>query len=90
MADKLFKGPFNEDMKLIDMQDGTFAERVEAHPPIKLLTDENGEFARLRVDVAQHMDAVLACPIHIRVAEDVSLAEDRLDAVPRGQVGAGT
>lgn len=53
MADKLFKGPFNEDMKLIDMQDGTFAERVEAHPPIKLLTDENGEFARLRVDVAQ-------------------------------------
>lgn len=53
MADKLFKGPFNEDMKLIDMQDGTFAERVEAHPPIKLLTDENGEFARLRVDVGQ-------------------------------------
>ncbi len=53
MADKLFKGPFDEDMRLVDMQDGTFAERVEAHPPIKLLTDENGEFARLRVDVGQ-------------------------------------
>jgi len=53
MADKLYKGPFNEDMRLIDMQDGTYCERVEAHPPLKLLTDNNGEHARLRVDVGQ-------------------------------------
>ena len=53
MADKLFKGPFNEDMKLIDMQDGTFAERIEAHPPLKILTDDNGDYARLRVDSGQ-------------------------------------
>lgn len=53
MADKLFKGPFDEDMRLVDMQDGTFAERVEAHPPLKFLTDNNGDYARLRVDVGQ-------------------------------------
>jgi hypothetical protein len=53
MADKLYKGPFDEDMKLIDMQDGTYCERVEAHPPLKLLTDENGDYARLRVDVSE-------------------------------------
>jgi len=53
MADRLYKGPFNEDMRLVDMQDGTFAERVEAHPPVKLMTDGNGDYARLRVDVGQ-------------------------------------
>lgn len=53
MADKLYKGPFNEDMRLVDMADGTFAERVEAHPPLKLMTDENGDYARMRVDVGQ-------------------------------------
>ena len=53
MADRLYKGPFNEDMRLVDMQDGTFAERVDAYPPKKLLTDDNGDYARLRVDVGQ-------------------------------------
>lgn len=53
MADRLIKGPFDEDMRLVDMQDGTFAERVEAHPPVKLMTDDNGEYSRLRVDVGQ-------------------------------------
>ena len=53
MADRLIKGPFEEDMRLVDMGDGTFAERVEAHPPVKLMTDDNGEYSRLRVDVGQ-------------------------------------
>jgi len=53
MADKLYKGPFSEDMKLIDMGDSTFCERVEAHPPLKMLTDNNGVYARLRVDSGQ-------------------------------------
>lgn len=38
---------------LIDRQDGTFAERVEAYPPTKLMTDDDGDYARLRVDVGQ-------------------------------------
>lgn len=53
MADRLFKGPLNEDLKLVDMGDGTYAPRQEAHPPIKLLTDGNGDYARMRVDVGQ-------------------------------------
>lgn len=38
---------------LIDMGDGTYAERVEAHPPLSLMTDDNGPYARMRVDVGQ-------------------------------------
>ena len=38
---------------LIDRQDGTWAERVEAYPPVKLMTDSDGPYARLRVDVGQ-------------------------------------
>lgn len=53
MADVLVKGAFNSDMRLVDMQDGTFAERIEAHPPVKLMTDDNGDYARVRVDVGQ-------------------------------------
>ena len=41
MADRLYKGPFDEDMRLVDMGDGTFAQRTEAHPPVKLMTDGN-------------------------------------------------
>jgi hypothetical protein len=38
----------------VDMLDGTFAERVEAHPPFDLLTDGGtGDHRRLRVDVGQ-------------------------------------
>ena len=39
MADILYKGAQNADMKLIDIGDSTFANRVEAHPPLKLMTD---------------------------------------------------
>jgi hypothetical protein len=38
---------------LIDMGDGTYAERVEAYPPKVLMTDNDGEYARVRVDVGQ-------------------------------------
>ena len=38
---------------LIDRQDGTHAERVEAYPPTVLMTDGDGSYARLRVDVGQ-------------------------------------
>jgi len=38
---------------LVDMQDGTHAERIEAYPPKVLMTDDNGSYARLRVDVGQ-------------------------------------
>lgn len=35
------------------MGDGTFAERVEAYPPKVLMTDGDGTYARIRVDVGQ-------------------------------------
>lgn len=38
---------------LVDRGDGTHAERVEAYPPVKLMTDGDGDHARLRVDVGQ-------------------------------------
>lgn len=38
---------------LVDRQDGTWAERVEAYPPKVLMTDGDGPYARLRVDVGQ-------------------------------------
>ena len=38
---------------LVDRQDGTYAERVEAYPPKVLMTDSDGPYARLRVDVGQ-------------------------------------
>jgi hypothetical protein len=39
--------------RLIDRSDGTWAERVEAYPPAKLMTDSDGDYARLKVDVGQ-------------------------------------
>jgi hypothetical protein len=47
--------PFWQEVRklLVDRQDGTYAERVEAYPPIKLMTDDDGEYSRLRVDVGQ-------------------------------------
>lgn len=53
MGDITYRGNMNKEMILVDMQDGTWCERVEAHPPLKLMTDENGEYARLRVDVGE-------------------------------------
>lgn len=53
MADIRF--PFWQAVRklLVDRKDGTYAERVEAYPPSVLMTDNDGEYARLRVDVAQ-------------------------------------
>jgi hypothetical protein len=47
--------PFWQGLKklLVDRGDGTHAERVEAYPPAKLMTDEDGQYARVRVDVGQ-------------------------------------
>lgn len=39
--------------RLVDRGDGTFAQRVEAYPPKRLMTDNDGQSARLRVDVGQ-------------------------------------
>jgi hypothetical protein len=49
------KFPFWEGVRklLTDMGDGTHAERIEAYPPKVLMTDDDGEWARLRVDVGQ-------------------------------------
>jgi hypothetical protein len=49
------KFPFWQEVRklLVDRQDGTYAERVEAYPPTKLMTDSDGDYARLRVDVGQ-------------------------------------
>lgn len=49
------KFPAWQDLRklLIDRQDGTYAERVEAYPPSVLMTDNDGQYARLRVDVGQ-------------------------------------
>ena len=49
------KWPFWKDLYklLVDRGDGTHAERVEAYPPAKLMTDSDGIYSRLRVDVGQ-------------------------------------
>ena len=49
------KWPFWKDLfkLLVDRGDGTHAERVEAYPPAKLMTDGDGAYSRLRVDVGQ-------------------------------------
>ena len=53
MGDITYRGNMNKEMRLIDMGDGSWCERVEAHPPIKLMTDDNGPYSRVRVDVGQ-------------------------------------
>lgn len=49
------KWPFWQNLfkLLVDRGDGTHAERVEAYPPAKLMTDDDGPYARMRVDVGQ-------------------------------------
>jgi len=49
------KWPFWQNLfkLLVDRQDGTYAERVEAYPPTKLMTDGDGPYSRMRVDVGQ-------------------------------------
>jgi hypothetical protein len=49
------KFPFWQEVRklLVDRNDGTHAERVEAYPPVKLMTDGDGSYSRLRVDVGQ-------------------------------------
>ena len=56
---------------LVDMQDGTHAERVEAYPPKVLMTDNNGQYARLRVDVGQ---TGFFAGREFRVLEELSIA----------------
>lgn len=53
MGDVTYRGNMNKEMRLVDMEDGTWCERVEAYPPLKLMTDENGQYSRIRVDVGQ-------------------------------------
>ena len=53
MSDAIYRGNMNKEMRLIDMGDSTWCERVEAHPPLKLMTDNNGDYSRVRVDVGQ-------------------------------------
>ena len=49
------KWPFWQNLfkLLVDRGDGTHAERVEAYPPVKLMTDGDGAYSRVRVDVGQ-------------------------------------
>lgn len=49
------KFPFWQEVRklLVDRGDGTHAERVEAYPPKVLMTDDDGTYARVRVDVGQ-------------------------------------
>lgn len=49
------KWPFWQNLfkLLVDRGDGTHAERIEAYPPAKLMTDSDGAYSRLRVDVGQ-------------------------------------
>lgn len=49
------KWPFWQNLfkLLVDRGDGTHAERVEAYPPAKLMTDGDGDYARIRVDVGE-------------------------------------
>lgn len=49
------KFPFWQEIRklLVDRGDGTHAERVEAYPPKVLMTDGDGPYARMRVDVGQ-------------------------------------
>ena len=53
MADKIFRVLGNTVKKLIDRGDWTHAERVEAYPPVKLMTVGDGDYSRMRVDVGQ-------------------------------------
>lgn len=57
MADKIKAGIANDgsvvSVRLTEVEDGVHAERVEAYPPVKLMTDGDGENARLRVDVGE-------------------------------------
>ena len=49
------KFPFWQNLfkMLVDRGDGTHAERVEAYPPSKLMTDGDGDYSRMRVDIGQ-------------------------------------
>lgn len=53
MADKFYRALENAIKMLVDRGDGTHAERIEAYPPKVLMTDQDGNYARLRVDSGQ-------------------------------------
>ena len=51
--DIVFEAPQNAFRQFTDIGGGRHAERVEAYPPAKLMTDDDGEYSRIRVDVGQ-------------------------------------
>ena len=51
--DIVFEAPQNAFRQFTDIGGGRHAERVEAYPPTKLMTDGDGEYSRIRVDVGQ-------------------------------------
>ena len=53
MADIFLEAPNQAYRRFTDMGDGSHAERVEIVPRADLMTNEGGDFARLRVDVGQ-------------------------------------
>lgn len=53
MADILYRGAQDAEMKLVLMTDGTYAERVLVDLPQKFYSDNDDEYARIRVDVGQ-------------------------------------
>lgn len=53
MADINFRFWQDITKALVDHGDGSWKERVEAYPPTKLMTDDDGPYSRLRVDVGQ-------------------------------------
>lgn len=55
MSDITYESPRKAYRKMIEMGDDSHAERVIAHPPFKLMTDNDGkgDYSRLRVDVGQ-------------------------------------
>lgn len=53
MSNVIYRGNMDKEMLLVDMGDGSFSQRVEAHPPLKLMTDSNSQYSRIRVDVGQ-------------------------------------
>lgn len=53
MADVIFEAPQSSFRRFVDLGDGTHAERVEARPPSKFITDGDGDYARIRVDAGQ-------------------------------------
>lgn len=53
MSDVIFEAPQGALRRFVDIGNGTHAEVIEARPPAKFITDNDGDYARVRVDVGQ-------------------------------------